>query len=258
MYKNELEMKKFLMISIAVLTIVSCASVNRSADTTDNSQTTGTENIATELVSMINGYTEKINAVESVYDMFFISEKCYKEKRSFEKENAEKIKALLSTMTCDEQAAYNEAIKNAMNEFEAAVNRKAQELANEGKTGTAKEQGAVFLDITLEKALEKAKAESKYVLINFHTKTCGPCKKMEKTVFPTKECSEYINSHFIPIVVDGEDNGAGTELVKKYQVFIYPTYMILRPNGFKEGEIQGAEYDVDKFIGMLKTILHEV
>jgi hypothetical protein len=34
--------------------------------------------------------------------------------------------------------------------------------------------------------------------------------------------------------------------------------MILRPNGFKEGEIQGAEYDVDKFIGMLKTILHEV
>ena len=256
--KTELEMKKFLTISLAVLTIVSCASVNRSADTADNSQAKGTENIAAELVSLIDGYTEKINAVESVYDMFLISEKCYKEKMAFEKENAGKINTLLSSLTGDEQAAYNEAIKNAMIEFEAAVNRKAQELANEGKTGTAKEQGAVFLDITLEKALEKAKAENKYVLINFHTKTCGPCKKMEKTVFPTKKCGEYINSHFIPIVVDGEDNGAGTELAKKHQVFIYPTYMILRPDGFKEGEILGAEYDVDKFIGMLKTIVHEV
>ena len=121
-----------------------------------------------------------------------------------------------------------------------------------------KEQGTVFLDITLEEALEKAKADGKLVFINFHTKTCGPCKKMEKTVFPTKKCGEYINSHFIPIVVDGEDNGAGTELAKMHQVFIYPTYIILRPDGFKEGEILGAEYDVDKFIGMLKTIVHEV
>ena len=45
-----------------------------------------------------------------------------------------------------------------------------------------KEQGTVFYDITLEEALEKAKAEGKHVLINFHTSTCVPCKKMENMV----------------------------------------------------------------------------
>ena len=130
--------------------------------------------------------------------------------------------------------------------------------AAETTVEATKEQGTVFYDITLEEALKKAKAEGKYVLIDFHTTTCVPCKKMEKEVFPTPECGEYINTHFVPIMIDGEDDGVGTEMAKEYQVFIFPTYMILSPDGRKEGEVIGAEYDVNKFIEMLKEILHEV
>ena len=119
------------------------------------------------------------------------------------------------------------------------------------------EQGTVFYDITLEQALEKAKADSKLVLVNFHTKTCGPCKKMEKTVFPNPECGKYVNDHFVPITIDGEDGGTGQEIAKKYNIFIFPTYLILRPDGFKEGEVLGAELDVNKFLEMLKTIIHD-
>ena len=132
-----------------------------------------------------------------------------------------------------------------------------QTQATEATVEATKEQGTVFYDITLEEALKKAKAEGKYVLIDFHTTTCAPCKKMEKEVFPTPECGEYINKHFVPIMIDGEDDGAGTELAKEYQVFIFPTYMILSPDGFKEGEILGAECDIDKFLGMLKEIIHD-
>lgn len=121
-----------------------------------------------------------------------------------------------------------------------------------------KEQGTVFFDITLEEALEKAKAEEKLVFINFHTNTCGPCKKMEKTVFPTTECGEYVNERFIPIMLDGEDDGVGTSIAKKYQIFIYPTYLILTPDGRKEGEISGAEFDINKFLDKLRTIIHEL
>ena len=127
----------------------------------------------------------------------------------------------------------------------------------EESTEAVKEQGTIFYDITFEEALEKAKAENKYVFINFHTKTCGPCRKMEKVVFPTPECGEYINKRFVPIMIDGEDDGIGSEIAKKYQIFIFPTYLILSPDCFKEGEISGAEFDVNKFLGMLKTILHE-
>lgn len=121
-----------------------------------------------------------------------------------------------------------------------------------------KEQGTVFFDITLEEALEKAKAEEKLVFVNFHINTCGPCKKMEKTVFPTTECGEYVNERFIPIMLDGEDDGVGTSIAKKYQIFIYPTYLILTPDGRKEGEISGAEFDINKFLDKLRTIMHEL
>lgn len=131
-----------------------------------------------------------------------------------------------------------------------------QQMTGTGKT--AEDQGTVFFDMTLEEALEKAKAENKYVLINFHTKTCGPCRKMEKTVFPTPECGKYVNEHFVPIMIDGEDGGTGQEIAKKYKIFIFPTYLVLLPDGGKEGEVSGAEFDVNKFLDMLKYIIHDL
>ena len=132
-----------------------------------------------------------------------------------------------------------------------------QAQAAENAIEEVKEQGTVFYDLTLEEALAKAKAEGKHVLINFHTSTCVPCKKMEKEVFPTPECGEYVNEHFVPIAIDGEDDGIGTEHAKYYQVFIFPSCLILSPNGFKEGEVLGAEFDVNKFLDMLKEIIHD-
>ena len=135
--------------------------------------------------------------------------------------------------------------------------QEAQAQATENAIEEVKEQGTVFYDITLEEALAKAKAEGKHVLINFHTSTCVPCKKMEMEVFPTPECGKYVNEHFVPIAIDGEDDGIGTEYAKYYQVFIFPSYLILSPDGFKEGEVIGAEYDVAKFLEMLKEINHD-
>ena len=123
----------------------------------------------------------------------------------------------------------------------------------ESTTETTKEEGTIFFDITLNEALEKARLENKYVLINFHSTYCAPCKKMKKEVFPTPECGEYINKKFIPIMVDGEDEGYGTELAKQHKIFIYPSYLILSPNRSLVGEIIGAELDVNKFLDMLKT-----
>ena len=87
-------MKKLLMIAIALFTMASCAVVDKNMVATEYSQTSDSGNIADKLVSLINGYTDKINAVESVYDLFLISEKCYKEKMSFEKNYAEDIATL--------------------------------------------------------------------------------------------------------------------------------------------------------------------
>lgn len=129
---NTLTMKKLLMAIVAVLTMAGCSVTDKNMAA---SQAPGTGNVTEQLVALINDYTQKINAVESVYDLFFISEKCYKEKMSFEKNNAEEITTLKNTLTKEGQTALDEAVKSAMSEFEAAVNRKAKVLA-EGQNAT--------------------------------------------------------------------------------------------------------------------------
>ena len=117
------------------------------------------------------------------------------------------------------------------------------------------EKGVVFLDLTFEQALEKAKNEGKSVFMNFHTQTCGACRKMEKTVFTSPVCGRYINRHFVPIMIDGEDGGAGTEIAKKYTIFIFPTYLILNSDGSKVGEISGAEFNLENFVNKVKGVM---
>ena len=122
-------MKKFLMIAITLFTMASCAVVDKTIISTKYSQTNESGNVAEKMVSMINGYTDKINAVETVYDLFFISEQCYKEKMSFEKNYAEDITAFKNSLTEEAKATFDEAIRNAMDKFEEAVNKKAKTLA---------------------------------------------------------------------------------------------------------------------------------
>ena len=122
------------MIAIALFTMVSCAVVEKNIVTEEYNQAESTGNVADRLVSLINSYTDKINAVESVYDLFFISEKCYKDKMAFEKNYAEEFTTFKSSLTEEAQAALNDAIKNAMNKFETAVNQKAKALTDKKET----------------------------------------------------------------------------------------------------------------------------
>ena len=117
------------MIAITLFTMASCAVVDKTIISTKYSQTNESGNVAEKMVSMINGYTDKINAVETVYDLFFISEQCYKEKMSFEKNYAEDITAFKNSLTEEAKATFDEAIRNAMDKFEEAVNKKAKTLA---------------------------------------------------------------------------------------------------------------------------------
>ena len=131
MYNLNPIMKKFLIITIAMLAMTGTVVANENIAIKEYQQITGSENVAERLIAIINDYTKKINAVESVYDLFFISEKCYQDKMSFEKENAEEIATFKNALSQEEQTRYDDAIKKAMNEFEAAVNRKAKIFADE-------------------------------------------------------------------------------------------------------------------------------
>lgn len=113
------------------------------------------------------------------------------------------------------------------------------------------QKGTWFRELTLQQAFETAQREGKLVFIDCYTKTCAPCKMMIERVFPLEACGEYLNSTFVSIMLDMEE-GEGVAVAQKYNVGIYPTYLILSTDGTKIGEVIGADRDAVRFIGKIK------
>ncbi len=91
-------------------------------------------------------------------------------------------------------------------------------------------KGIHFEDLTLQEALDKAKAEGKKVFVDCYTQTCIPCKYMMKNIFPLKECGDYFNPRYVSITRD-MNAGEGPEMGRKYEVGLYPTFLIINPDG---------------------------
>lgn len=91
-------------------------------------------------------------------------------------------------------------------------------------------KGINFQDISFSQALKKAEAEGKKVFIDCYIKSCVPCKYMMRYIFPMEECGAYFNPRFVSLSMD-MDEGDGPEVRKKYDVGIYPTFLIINPDG---------------------------
>ena len=104
-----------------------------------------------------------------------------------------------------------------------------------------------FQDLSLDKALEKAKVENKLVFMDCYTSWCGPCKMMAEKILPLKEVGEYMNGRFVCIKVDME-KGEGPKLAQKYQVSAYPTFLVIKTDGTVMHRIVGGMLDGKEFI----------
>lgn len=91
-------------------------------------------------------------------------------------------------------------------------------------------QGIKFDDGTFSEALSKAEKEHKLVFVNAYTYWCGPCKLMSENIFSLQSVGEYYNHHFINVNINME-KGVGIELVEKYQINSYPTYLFINGKG---------------------------
>jgi thiol-disulfide isomerase/thioredoxin len=96
--------------------------------------------------------------------------------------------------------------------------------------------------LSWQQVLEKAKKENKFIFIDCYTTWCGPCKMMSAQVFPLEEVGQFYNEKFINIKVQLDttknDNdevkswfAAGKELVDKYNINAYPTYLFFDADG---------------------------
>ena len=113
-----------------------------------------------------------------------------------------------------------------------------------------------FQNLTLEKALEKAKTEDKYVFVDCYTSWCGPCKMMAEKILPLEEVGAYMNEHFVCVKFDME-KGEGRDIAKKFRVTSYPTFLMLKTDGSLLHRVIGGTGTGEEFLKKVQEGLDE-
>lgn len=117
-------------------------------------------------------------------------------------------------------------------------------------------QGIIFQELTLKEAMAKAAdpASPKLIFVDCYTSWCGPCIEMAKQEFPKKVSGDFFNPKFVSVKFDIE-KGEGIEIGKKYDVKIFPTFLILNAKGEEINRVVGKAV-AEEFIEKVKVALN--
>ncbi|HKG68766.1 MAG TPA: thioredoxin fold domain-containing protein, partial [Segetibacter sp.] len=112
----------------------------------------------------------------------------------------------------------------------------------------------------------KAKTENKYIFMDAFTTWCGPCRYMAENIFPMEKVGNFFNDKFINVKVQLDttqnDNDEvkswyadGHDIMKKYKVQAFPTYLFFSPEGKLVHRSVGSS-EADKFIAKAADALN--
>lgn len=128
---------------------------------------------------------------------------------------------------------------------------------SDSQTQQPASSGIDFFHGSFEDALALAEEESKKVFVDVYTTWCGPCIVMQETVFKEAEVGEYFNARFVNLKLDAEsEDQDGPELSARYDIGVYPTYLILDSSGSELSRATSA-MPGEQFIAMFSQMLGE-
>jgi thioredoxin-related protein len=113
------------------------------------------------------------------------------------------------------------------------------------------------------KALEKAKAENKLVLLDFTgSDWCPWCIKLDKEVFDQQKFKDYAAKNLVLVEVDFPQSKPQSAEIKKqnetlqtqFAIEGYPTVVVLNPAGKKVGELGYQPGGPDAFLAELAKV----
>jgi thioredoxin-related protein len=96
--------------------------------------------------------------------------------------------------------------------------------------------------LTWEQIKAKAKAENRGIFIDAFTTWCGPCKAMDKEVYPNDTVGKFFNSQFIAVKLQIDKTDKDDQYVKswyntseflnkEFRITSYPTLIFLSVDG---------------------------
>lgn len=90
---------------------------------------------------------------------------------------------------------------------------------------------AMFSNLTLQQAREKADKENKLVLADFTATWCGPCHMMDKGAWSDKTVEDWVKKNAIAVQVDVD---AQKETAVALHIQAMPTVIVFKPHAKDE------------------------
>jgi thioredoxin-related protein len=128
----------------------------------------------------------------------------------------------------------------------------------------AQSKGIKFQEIgNWQQVLERAKIENKFVFVECYATWCGPCKAMDKSVFPVEKVGDIVNKSFVTIKVQMDTSKYDNHFVRSwyaeansimttYQIVSLPSFLFFSPNGELVHRDVGYK-DVSSFLEMINN-----
>lgn len=112
----------------------------------------------------------------------------------------------------------------------------------------------------------KAKEENKYIFMDCYATWCGPCKTMDRDVYPNDSVGNFINNKFISVKVQMDTNKNDNDMVKssyadahaillEYKINAFPTFLFFSPDGKLVHRYEGGK-DSGQFIELADDALN--
>lgn len=123
------------------------------------------------------------------------------------------------------------------------IQKEKQQRVAEKDTIIDEEKGVNFIkgsEVRFADVLAQAKRENKRVLVDFWATWCHACMQMNKTTFRDTRVGNMMNYSFVNYAVDVDHDADAKELVEKFNIKAFPTYLILNPDGTEYNRIIGS------------------
>lgn len=113
----------------------------------------------------------------------------------------------------------------------------------------------------------KAKAENKSIFVDVYATWCGPCKVMDKDIYPLTEVGKQYNEKFISIKVQADKTPKDNEeirnwyedaekLIDQYKIGAYPTFLFITSDGKLVHRASGV-LNALNFMGLATDVLRQ-
>lgn len=123
------------------------------------------------------------------------------------------------------------------------IQKEKQQRVAEKDTIIDEGKGVNFIkgsEVRFADVLAQAKRENKRVLVDFWATWCHACMQMNKTTLRDTRIGNLLNYTFVNYSVDMDHDPDGKELVEKYKIQAFPTYLILNPDGTVYNRVVGS------------------